>query len=83
MTTLRDEMNRLITAAFDAARLSVRDIDHDDAAEIITVTVRDRDDNAHTFDFEIGSDDDCLTFTDLNDALPPVIVPLPDASFYE
>ncbi|USN16751.1 hypothetical protein STRZYGA_00300 [Brevundimonas phage vB_BpoS-Strzyga] len=67
------EQMTAIVAAFDAARAPVASIEYDDDAEIINVYTTD----GRHFDFQIGSDDDALYFTNLNDDRDFVTVAIP------
>lgn len=62
-----------IIAAFDFHAMTVAAIEYDDDAEIINVYTVDND----HYDFQIGSDDDCLTFTNVADSTDVVTVAIP------
>lgn len=62
-----------IIAAFDFHAMTVSAIEYDDDAEIINVYTTDE----RHYDFQIGSDDDCLFFTNTADDTDYVRVTIP------
>lgn len=68
-----------IFKAFEAANYTNIHIDLDE--EVYTVDCADFEGNVFSFDFEIGSDDDVLTFTEIEEKAANVIVEIPEEGF--
>ncbi len=69
-----------IFKAFEAAAYTQIHIELDDG-DVYTVDCADFAGNVFSFDFEIGSDDDCLFFTEIEEKAAPVIVEIPEEGF--
>lgn len=68
-----------IFAAFEAAGFTQIHIELDE--EVYTVDCANFEGETFEFDFEVGSDDDNLTFTEMNEAAANVVVEIPEEGF--
>lgn len=68
-----------IFKAFEAANFTNIHIELDE--EVYTVDCADFAGNIFSFDFEIGSDDDALIFTEIEEKAANVIVEIPEEGF--
>jgi hypothetical protein len=68
-----------IHIAFEKAGYTQIHIEFED--EIWNVSCQDFHGEDFDFDFEVGSDDDRLYFTEINDHAAPVIVEIPEEGF--
>ena len=68
-----------IFSAFEAANYTNIHIELDE--EVFTVDCADFEGNVFQFDFEIGSDDDVMTFTEIEEKAANVVVEIPEEGF--